>query len=102
MNLNIRLLLLSVVLLISFYAVSQDPVFHIYLCFGQSDMEGASKAGLQDSTVNPRFQAMAAFDCENLLRTKGNWYPAIPPLCRCRLSWIRKKVRHKNAATYGY
>ena len=27
---------------------------------------------------------MAAVDCENLGRTKGNWYPAVPPLCRCR------------------
>ncbi|MBP6969127.1 MAG: sialate O-acetylesterase [Bacteroidales bacterium] len=47
-------------------------------------MEGAARAERQDSTVNPRFQVMAAVDCENLGRTKGNWYPAVPPLCRCR------------------
>ena len=63
---------------------AQDPNFQIYLCIGQSNMEGAAKAELQDSTVNPRFQVMAAVDCENPGRTKGNWYPAVPPLCRCR------------------
>jgi hypothetical protein len=47
-------------------------------------MEGAARAELQDSIVNPRFQVMAAVDCANLGRIKGNWYPAIPPLCRCR------------------
>ncbi|HNZ68988.1 MAG: sialate O-acetylesterase [Prolixibacteraceae bacterium] len=64
--------------------LSPDPDFHIYLCIGQSNMEGAARAERQDSTVNPRFQVMAAVDCENLGRTKGNWYPAVPPLCRCR------------------
>lgn len=65
-------------------AFSQDSNYHIYLCIGQSNMEGAARAELQDSTVNPRFQVMAAVDCANLGRTKGNWYPAVPPLCRCR------------------
>jgi hypothetical protein len=27
---------------------------------------------------------MAAVNCENPGRKKGNWYPAVPPLCRCR------------------
>lgn len=63
---------------------SQDPDFHIYLCFGQSNMEGAAKAEIQDSTVNPRFQVLEAVNCENLDRKKGYWYPAVPPLCRCR------------------
>lgn len=63
---------------------SQDPNFQIYLCIGQSNMEGAARAELQDSTVNPRFQVMEVVNCENLGRTKGNWYPAVPPLCRCR------------------
>jgi len=26
---------------------------------------------------------MEAIDCPNLNRTKGNWYTAVPPLCRC-------------------
>ena len=70
-------------LLIGLESFAQDPNFQIYLCIGQSNMEGAARAEKQDSTVNPRFQVMAAVDCANLQRTKGNWYQAIPPLCRC-------------------
>jgi len=62
---------------------AKDPNFHLYLCIGQSNMEGAARAEAQDSTVNPRFQVMAAVDCENLGRQKGNWYPGVPPLCGC-------------------
>ena len=63
---------------------SQNPNFHVYLCIGQSNMEGAARAELQDSTVNPRFQVMEAVTCDNLGRKMGNWYPAVPPLCRCK------------------
>ncbi len=63
---------------------SHDPNFQIYLCFGQSNMEGAARAELQDSTVNPRFQVMSTVDCDNLDRVKGSWYQAVPPLCRCK------------------
>ena len=77
-------IILFIVIFITTNAFSQDFNFHIYLCIGQSNMEGAARAELQDPTVNPRFQVMAAVDCENLKRTKGNWYPAVPPLCRCR------------------
>ena len=65
-------------------AFSQDPNFHIYLCIGQSNMEGAARAELQDSTVNSRFQVMEAVNCDNLSRKMGSWYPAVPPLCRCK------------------
>jgi len=65
-------------------AFSQDPNFHVYLCIGQSNMEGAARAELQDSTVNPRFQVMEAVNCDNINRKMGNWYPAVPPLCRCK------------------
>jgi hypothetical protein len=27
---------------------------------------------------------LEAVDCPNINRTKGSWYPALPPLCRCR------------------
>ena len=65
-------------------AFSQDPHFHIFLCIGQSNMEGAARAEQQDSTVNSRFQVMAAVNCESSGRTMGKWYPATPPLCRCK------------------
>ncbi len=79
-----KLIVLVGILLVSVNAFSQDPDFQIYLCIGQSNMEGAARAELQDSTVNPRFQVMEAINCENLGRAKGSWYPAVPPLCRCR------------------
>lgn len=84
MKLKLGVILLTGFLLSTVNAFSQDPNFQIYLCIGQSNMEGAARAELQDSTVNPRFQVMAALDCANLGRIKGNWYPAILPLCRCR------------------
>ncbi len=63
---------------------AQDQNFHIYLCFGQSNMEGAAKIEPQDTTVDGRFMVMETLDCPNLGRVKGGWYPAIPPLTRCR------------------
>jgi hypothetical protein len=80
----IGIIIILGILFFSSKSFSQDPNFQIYLCIGQSNMEGAAQAEMQDSIVNPRFQVMAAVDCANLSRTKGNWYPAIPPLCRCR------------------
>lgn len=65
-------------------AFSQDPNFYIYLCFGQSNMEGNARFEAQDTTVDKRFQVMEAVDCPMLNRTKGSWYTAVPPLCRCR------------------
>ncbi|MBN2812950.1 MAG: sialate O-acetylesterase [Bacteroidales bacterium] len=84
MKKNTVIILLSLLLVVGGKTYAQDPDFHIYLCLGQSNMEGAARAGSQDSTVNPRFQVMAAVDCENTQRKMGNWYPAVPPLCRCR------------------
>lgn len=84
MKIKIGFIVFFGILFLNINAFSQDPNFQIYLCIGQSNMEGAARAELQDSTVNHRFQVLEAVDCDNLGRTKGNWYPAIPPLCRCR------------------
>jgi len=84
MNIKLGLILITGFLFSNSKAFSQDSNFQIYLCIGQSNMEGAARAELQDSTVNPRFQVMEAVNCENLGRNKGNWYTAVPPLCRCR------------------
>ena len=59
-----------------------DPDFYVFLCFGQSNMDGAGKIEPQDKTVDERFRVLAALDMPNLDRRKGNWYPADPPLCR--------------------
>ncbi len=80
-----KLLIAGMVLLATgLNAFSQDPNFYIFLCFGQSNMEGAGRIEAQDSIVDDRFQVMEAVDCSNLGREKGKWYPAVPPLCRCR------------------
>lgn len=64
---------------------SQDKNFYIFLCFGQSNMEGNARPQAEDTTnVDERFQVLEAVDCPNLNRVKGQWYPALPPLCRCR------------------
>lgn len=64
-------------------AFAQNPKFHIYLCLGQSNMEGSAKIEPQDTIVNKRFKVLEAVDCENLKRKKGEWYTAVPPLSRC-------------------
>lgn len=60
-----------------------DPNFHIYLMFGQSNMEGAAPIENQDRVTNSRVKVMADLNCGNLGRTYGNWYVASPPLNRC-------------------
>lgn len=59
------------------------PEFHVYLCFGQSNMEGNAAIETQDrENVPERFRMMAAVDNPDMNRTKGEWYTAIPPLAR--------------------
>ncbi|MBP8605200.1 MAG: sialate O-acetylesterase [Phycisphaerae bacterium] len=61
-----------------------DPNFYIFLCFGQSNMDGAAQIEQQDQTAPERFWVLAALDNPAMGREKGNWYPAVPPLCRSR------------------
>lgn len=84
MKLYVRLLVVIVMLLFGKEVFSQDPDFHIYLCFGQSNMAGAAKAEGRDSVVDERFQMMSAMDCPDQGREMGNWYTATPPLCDCK------------------
>ncbi len=63
---------------------SQDKNFYIFLCLGQSNMEGNAKIEEQDKIMNDqRFKVLSTLNCPDLDRTKGSWYPAVPPLCRC-------------------
>jgi len=62
---------------------SQRNNFHIYLCFGQSNMEGSAPIEKQDEVKNPRFLTLQPLNCSNLSREKGKWYPAVPPLSQC-------------------
>lgn len=60
-----------------------DPNFHIYLCFGQSNMEGNASIEPQDREgISTRFEMMAAVDFKRTGRKMGKWYVAVPPLCR--------------------
>jgi len=59
-----------------------DPNFHIYVCFGQSNMEGGGRIEERDRTVDKRFQVLADFDTPDRNRKIGQWYDAIPPLTR--------------------
>jgi Carbohydrate esterase, sialic acid-specific acetylesterase len=85
MKLKIGGLMIAVVLLSGLQSFSQDKKFYIFLCFGQSNMEGNAKIQPQDTVnVDPRFQVLEAVDCPDLQRSKGNWYTAVPPLSRCK------------------
>ena len=64
------------------FAEQGDSKFHIYLCFGQSNMEGnAAVEAIDKQNVPERFQMMPAVDFSST-KKKGNWYTAVPPLCR--------------------
>ena len=65
------------------YVKQGNPNFHIYLAFGQSNMEGATQPeAIDKQNVPERFKMMAAVNYPNSGRTKGQWYTAVPPLCR--------------------
>jgi len=83
MKRKLALLLFAGLFISSMNVFSQDPDFYIYLCFGQSNMEGNARFQPQDTTVDNRFQVLEAVDCSDLGRIKGKWYTAVPPLCRC-------------------
>jgi hypothetical protein len=79
----LRVTLFAGLLLCHGSAFSQDTNFWVFLCFGQSNMEGFPGIEEQDKgPVDERFQVLAAVDFPGLGRTKGKWYPAVPPLCR--------------------
>lgn len=64
------------------FAKQGNPNFQIYLCFGQSNMEGnAAVEDVDRQNVPERFKMMAAVNYGNE-RTRGEWYKAVPPLCR--------------------
>lgn len=86
MNKNfLKTLVLALVMLCPVLKVSADvdPNFYIFLCFGQSNMEGAARPEAQDMvSPGPRFLLMSAVDDEKSGRKMGEWCEALPPLCR--------------------
>ena len=60
-----------------------DSNFYIFLCFGQSNMEGAARPEAEDlKSSGPRFLLMPAVDDAQRGRTMGKWCEAAAPLCR--------------------
>ena len=58
-----------------------DPNFYIYICFGQSNMEGNAQWEAQDvGNVDERFQMLATCNFNSPKRTLGNWYKAECPI----------------------
>ena len=81
---NLKTLALAACAATAVYA-APDPNFHIYLAFGQSNMEGQGDIGQQDKTVDERFQVLWAANngsCSG--KTKGKWSTAVPPLAHCQ------------------
>ena len=78
-----KLFLSMVAALTVLNATAQDKNFHIFLCFGQSNMEGNARIEPQDSVgVSDRFLNLSAVDFSDKSRKTGRWYKALPPLCR--------------------
>ncbi|HTL06851.1 MAG TPA: sialate O-acetylesterase [Chitinophagaceae bacterium] len=84
MKLTLTLLMLFSLVVYTGNAYAQDKKFYIFLCFGQSNMEGNARIEARDTVeVDPRFRVLQAVDCQAIGRTKGQWYTAVPPLARC-------------------
>ena len=78
-----KILMLLIGICASTTVHAQDPNFYIFLCFGQSNMEGAAQPEPQDlEGVSKRFLLMPAVDDPARGRKMGEWCQALPPLCR--------------------
>ena len=82
---NMKQLGLAALMAVSAHA-APDPNFHIYLAFGQSNMEGQGDIGSQDKSVDERFQLLWSADAGscNQGASKGKWIKAVPPLAHCQ------------------
>lgn len=80
---KMSLLLLAALFFAPIKLIAQpDPNFHIYICIGQSNMEGNPRPEAQDlENVSPRFLTMQSVDCGD--NKMGEWRTAVPPLARC-------------------
>ena len=57
-----------------------DPNFHIYIAFGQSNMEGNPPIEDEDKVIDEEHYLMMQTADGNKNREVGQWYPAVPPL----------------------
>ena len=85
MRFSMKTMLATALLAMSFTKVTAavDPNFYIFLCFGQSNMEGAARPEAADiASPGPRFLLMPAVDDPQRGRKMGEWCEASAPLCR--------------------
>ena len=77
-----RFLWATLLLLLPFKGLKAeaDPNYYIYLCFGQSNMEGNAKAETIDAQVDSRFKMLATCNFDNPARALGKWYVAKVPI----------------------
>ncbi|HWC59620.1 MAG TPA: sialate O-acetylesterase, partial [Verrucomicrobiae bacterium] len=74
MKMKPALFVIAALLFLNVNAFSQNTNFWIFLCFGQSNMEGFP--GIEDQDKGPvdeRFQVLAAVDFPTQDRKKGTW-----------------------------
>ena len=77
-SIKLIMALLAGLLLTSLTVSAQDANFYIYLCLGQSNMEGNARYEAQDTLVSPRFQVLSAVEnkeLEDLILIKSDGYP---------------------------
>ena len=80
---NMKHILFSITMLLcsAMAHAEADPNFYIYLCFGQSNMEGnAQWESVDVGNVDERFQMLATCNFDSPKRTLGNWYKATCPI----------------------
>lgn len=71
---------LALAMACSSWAQKPDKNFYVFLCFGQSNMEGAARPMEQDYMgLSDRFLSLTP--CETAPET-ATWHKAYPPLCR--------------------
>lgn len=76
MNMKFFALLWSILFLSISYG--QDPNFHIYLAFGQSNMSGQAEVTNSDKIVDSRFMLLRAANHSG--QTVGEFFPGVPPM----------------------
>ena len=75
------LMLLGLTACLTKASAQVDPNFYIYICFGQSNMEGNAQWEAQDvGNVDERFQMLATCNFSSPYRRLGNWYKAECPI----------------------
>ncbi|MBR4620151.1 MAG: T9SS type A sorting domain-containing protein [Salinivirgaceae bacterium] len=62
-------------------AVAVDSNFYIFLCLGQSNMEGQGMITAADKAVSDKFQVLNTTECNGGLY---KWRTAVPPLAHCQ------------------